>query len=327
MTIYLPIYNKQKYLIESIRSVQKQTLNYIEIIAVNDYSTDNTLKILKKLSKKDPRIKIINNDNNHGLLYTRTMGILNSSGEFVMNLDPDDIIKESNSLQYIYNIAHFYNIDVVSFSFLKQNENHLKCFNQNKIINQPLLFESAFKNNKITDYILWNKLVKRQLMLKVYKIFKKRIYKNKWNYGEDTIWSILINKYAESMICINKTIYLYNINNDSLMKNNANIINLKNMIYYLEMNIKIFKNEIEHQYLISNVLDFFSYFKNENNLVITLLNYNLETKKRLINLLILLMRKIHIPFLIVKRIKILFYLLKNIKIIPYNYLNNSISFF
>ena len=51
-------------------SIQKQTLNDIEIIAVNDFSTDETLKILKKLSKKDKRIKIINNDRNHGLLYS-----------------------------------------------------------------------------------------------------------------------------------------------------------------------------------------------------------------------------------------------------------------
>ena len=257
ITIYLPIYNKQKYIIKSIRSIQNQTLKDIEIIAVNDYSTDNSLKILKKLLKKDSRIKIINNDNNHGALYTRAMGILNSSGEFVMNLDPDDNLKRNNSLQHVYKIAHKNNLDVVTFSFLFNNKNILKCSNKNKILKQPLLFESAYKNNLINDWTIWNKLVKRQLMLKIYKIFKKNIYKNKWNYNEDTIWSILINKYAESKICIDKAIYIYNLHKDSQTNNDPYIRDLNNLIYYVKMHFKIFTNEIEYKYILYFSLIFF----------------------------------------------------------------------
>ena len=169
ITIYLPLYNKEKYLRESIRSIQNQTLKNIEIIAVNDCSTDNTLKILKKLSKEDSRIKVINNDKNHGVLYTRAMGIFNSSGEFVMDLDPDDILKGNNSLKYLYNIANLYNIDFVSFSYFFKNKNYSRYVNRNKIIKQPLILKSAFnKKNRFIDYVLWNKLVKRQLMLIFY---------------------------------------------------------------------------------------------------------------------------------------------------------------
>ena len=71
----MPIYNKDFYLKRSIRSLQDQSLSNIEIVAINDCSTDNTLKLLKFMSKKDKRIKIINNDRNHGLLYSRAMGI------------------------------------------------------------------------------------------------------------------------------------------------------------------------------------------------------------------------------------------------------------
>ena len=271
ISIYLPFYNKQKYIIESIRNIQTQTLKNIEIIAVNDYSTDNTLKILKKLSKEDSRIKVINNDNNHGVLYTRAMGIFNSSGEFVMNLDPDDSLKGNNSLKVLYNIANLYNLDIVSFSFLYNNKKYSKCFIKNKIIKQPLSLKSAFtKKNVLNDGVLWNKLVKRQLMLKVCKISKKNIYNNKWNYVDDSFLSILINKYAESKICIDKIIYIYNKNDDSLVKNKFNILKLKNRIYYFEMNIKIFANVIENKYLISNILDFISYLKKNKKLVILL---------------------------------------------------------
>ena len=60
ISVFLPIYNKELYINDCIRSLQNQTFKNIEIIAVNDGSTDNSLKILKKLSKKDQRIKIIN---------------------------------------------------------------------------------------------------------------------------------------------------------------------------------------------------------------------------------------------------------------------------
>ena len=90
VSVFLPIYNKELYLNRSINSIQNQNLKEIEIVAVNDGSTDYSLKILKQLSKNDKRMKIINNDRNHGLLYSRAMGIINSSGEYLMNLDPDD---------------------------------------------------------------------------------------------------------------------------------------------------------------------------------------------------------------------------------------------
>jgi len=60
ISIYLPIYNKSKYLVKSIRSIQCQTLKEIEIIAINDCSTDNSIDILKELAKNDSRIKIVN---------------------------------------------------------------------------------------------------------------------------------------------------------------------------------------------------------------------------------------------------------------------------
>jgi glycosyltransferase EpsH len=115
----LPIYNKASFLKRSIESIQKQTLKNIEIIAINDYSIDNTLKILKKLSKKDNRIKIINNDRNHGLLYSRVMRILNSAGEYLMNLDPDDKYSNKRNLEILYNLAKIINKDLIVFGIKK----------------------------------------------------------------------------------------------------------------------------------------------------------------------------------------------------------------
>lgn len=244
ISIFLPIYNKEKYLLKSIRSIQSQTLKNIEIIGVNDYSNDNSLYLLKKMSKSDSRIKIVNNDRNHGLLYSRAMGILNSTGEFLMNLDPDDEFYEKNNLEYLYTIAKTYNVDVLNFSYKKRNKILSKCNCTLKIIQFPHLFITAFnKHHKLKDFLIWNKFIKRIILLKAYELFKKKIFSQKWNYHEDHIWSILIYKYAKSMLCLNNIIYKYNSLSDSLMHNShGSILELKNSLYKIET-IKIILNK------------------------------------------------------------------------------------
>lgn len=115
VSVFLPIYNKEKYLLRSINSIKSQSLKNIEIIAINDCSTDNSLKMLKKLSKKDNRIKIINNDRNHGLFYSRAEGIINSMGEYLINLDPDDKFESNSDLQLLYDKAKKSNLDYILY--------------------------------------------------------------------------------------------------------------------------------------------------------------------------------------------------------------------
>ena len=269
ISIFLPIYNKAKYLNRSIGSVQKQTLKEIEIIAVNDNSTDNTLEVLINISKNDSRIKIINNDKNRGLLYSRAMGIINSKGEYLMNIDPDDELKGPDNLEYIYNKAKESNIDIVSFVFLKNNHINLKCSNINNIILQPNIFYSA---NKFEDYLIWNKLVKKELFLKAYEIFKPKIYGEKWNYGEDEIWSVLVNKYAQSMICINKPIYIYNTDKNSLMTKKSYNLYLKNLIYWHEM-LKQILNDQQTQIFLNK----------RSSIIIKVIRSNLNFVREIIN--------------------------------------------
>ena len=82
---------------------------------------------------------------------------------------------------------------------------------------QPKLFDSLFnKNNIINDYLIWNKLIKKHVFQKAYEFFKQEIYNGKWNYYEDDIWNILVNRYAISKLCVNRLVYIYNYNNDSI---------------------------------------------------------------------------------------------------------------
>ena len=194
VSIFLPIYNKKDYLARSIGSIQNQSLKNIEIIAVNDASTDESLNLLKRLAKKDNRIKIVNNDRNHGLLYSRSMGIINSTGEYLMNLDPDDKLQGDDNLEILYNKSKISNADVVRFLIKRIPLNNFEK-KQYDIINSNQL-----KNN---DNLISNKFVKKENFLKAYEIFKTKIYSNKWNYHEDNIWNILIRKNSLFLLGLN----------------------------------------------------------------------------------------------------------------------------
>ena len=233
----------QDYIRNAINSIQKQTLKDIEIVAVNDYSTDNSYNILKELDLKDKRIKIINNTKNFGLLYSRAMGILHSSGEYLINLDPDDEFNDSDNLEYLYNITLRNKVDIVTFeTFYKKKNRILRfCKESNIIIEQPRLINSFFiyVDKHFNDILIWNKLIKKEIFLKAYKIFENYIYYKKWNYYEDNIWSLLVHKISNSKICVNKLIYIYNnnLNKESLMKNRENFLEFTNEILSLLMPI------------------------------------------------------------------------------------------
>ena len=218
ISVFLPIYNKENYLAKVIENLQNQTLKDIEIVALNDCSNDSSLEILNNLSKKDQRIKIINNDKNHGLLYSRAMGILNCSGEYLMNLDPDDEIKGEDSLEYLYKQSKYLDLDIISFNALDKKSNSIiKCIGKNIMYKQPDLFYSLFnRNNVIREYAIWNKLIKKEIYLSAYEDFKDEIYNGKWNYFEDDVWNILVHRYAKSKKCVDKLVYIYNNNMDSL---------------------------------------------------------------------------------------------------------------
>ena len=252
ISIFLPIYNKEQYLIRSIKSIQIQTLKNLEIIAINDASTDKSLKVLRKLSKKDIRIKIINNDRNHGLLYSRAMGMKNSNGEYVMNLDPDDKFDDIDNLELLYNKAKISNSDLVIFLLKRIPLNKLEEEQCNYFNNMQLIMD---------DFLITNKFINRKIVLKAYNVFKKYIYKNKWNYHEDNIWNILIRKYSNSNITFDKFIYIYKRNNDSLMLNSHNIIDVKNRVYRIkaiqEINTNNDINEFKKYYN-----DAITYFNN-----------------------------------------------------------------
>lgn len=133
------MYNCQNTIKNTIHSIQNQNLIEIEIILINDFSKDNTLKITKNLKVEDSRIKIINNKKNMGILYIRCIGALSSKVNYIFPLDNDDMFLSEEIFNIAYKEAKFNEIDIVTFK-------GIKVFNIKDFFNNKNLKE--FRNYK-----------------------------------------------------------------------------------------------------------------------------------------------------------------------------------
>ena len=141
VTVIIPSYNVEDYLDECIESVLKQSLKDIEIILVNDGSTDKTLDIIKKYEKKDERIKYIDQVN-QGLSVSRNNALDIASGEYIFFLDSDDYLSKK-SLENLYNKASKDNLDVLYFDATSIFENE-------KLKKEKSVFSNYYKRQN--DY-------------------------------------------------------------------------------------------------------------------------------------------------------------------------------
>lgn len=150
ISVIIPVYNVDKYLKQCLDSVINQSFDFIEIICVNDGSTDNSLNILKEYAKKDNRIKIINKIN-QGLGAARNTGLDFASGNYIFFLDSDDWIDE-NALELLYDKANSKDLDVLFFKLL----NYLDL--DNKFSKTNLYDHLCFQENhfSLKDYFTFN---------------------------------------------------------------------------------------------------------------------------------------------------------------------------
>ena len=168
VSIIVALYNKDKYIKKCIKSLLNQTLKDIEIIVVNDCSTDKSLDIVRSLD--DKRIKVINNKKNKGIGITRNIGISKAQGEFLGFVDADDYI-EKNMYEKYYNYAKENNLDLLTSDYFKIINNKKEYF---KVDNFEIT--NIEKNNNIINLINYgpcNKLFKRDLIINNNIIFSE----------------------------------------------------------------------------------------------------------------------------------------------------------
>ena len=148
VSVIIPIYNGEKYLKKCLNSILNQTLKDIEIICVNDGSTDGTANILKKFSSKDNRIKILSTENN-GQGSARNLALNEVTGEYVAFVDVDDWI-DLNSLELLFLKAKHGDLDLLFFQMVNYIDS------SKKYVKTELYNHQCFEDNGINENVVFN---------------------------------------------------------------------------------------------------------------------------------------------------------------------------
>lgn len=126
ISIIVPVYNCEDYISDCIGSIKRQSFSNLEVICVNDCSTDRSLEVLKRETSSDPRFKVISLDKNAGQGHARNLALDQATGEYIQFLDADDYIVD-NCCEILYNTAKELNLDILMYSgknfFVKEKLN------------------------------------------------------------------------------------------------------------------------------------------------------------------------------------------------------------
>lgn len=170
VTVVMPIYNSYDYLKPALDSVITQTLEELEIICVDDGSTDRSLDIIKEFQKMDPRVRIIT-ENNAGPSIARNKGMSRARGEYVIFLDSDDFC-EPTMLEKMYNAAVKDDLDIVIAKYDIYNnrkssfESTIKCDHGEVFDGGAVVSKNEFPDVifQCTTGYVWNKLYKHSFL-------------------------------------------------------------------------------------------------------------------------------------------------------------------
>lgn len=258
ISLISPVFNKEKYLKSLILSIQYQYIKEFEAIFVDDCSTDNSVNIINEFSKNDKRIKIIKNKINKGTLYSRSYGVLQSKGEYIIFIDSDDLLLQEG-LYKSYNYIKRNDLSIVQFnSIFKINDtlNFIdRYYKYENIIRQPILsyifyYNEKTKKAKELNTALWDKLMKKDISIKAVNFIGEEYYNEKIKIENDIILLFSIFKIGESYQYINETGYFYIRNNDDSITNSWEKPEFgRSIIHGVFINIKFFYEKSDNSYL------------------------------------------------------------------------------
>ena len=156
VSIIVPVYNVERYIVRSMDSLVNQTLKDIEIIVVNDGSTDNSKKLIEIYQEKYPnKIKLVDKENG-GLSDARNYGIPHATGEYIAFLDSDDYV-ELDTYEKMYNKAKEDDSDLVECDFIWE-------YPDRKKIDTGKIYNNKKEMLTYARVVAWNKLIKRSLI-------------------------------------------------------------------------------------------------------------------------------------------------------------------
>lgn len=210
VSVCIPVYNVECYIKRCLESILKQSIEDIEVIVVNDCTPDNSIDIVRKYAEQDKRIKIIEHNTNHGLMFARRTGYMAASGDYITFCDSDDSLVPG-SLELLYSTASSTLADIVAGQFQV-------IYNDGRVLSQAIKLEygkdayglaKSLLRNQI-GHNLCGKLFKRELL----QDYSYQTFDNLIN-GEDgcLLYQLLPNMHRIETVC--SPVYNYYQNSDS----------------------------------------------------------------------------------------------------------------
>ena len=209
VSVIVPVYNVERYLRRCLDSLVNQTLEEIEIILINDGSTDGSLSILEEYALKDSRIRVINQENQKQGA-ARNNGLKVAQGEYVGFVDSDDWVDE-DFLEKLYNSAKNNDADISVATIIRKREyvQKYRVYYTEEKVYETLKDKIEICNIPKCCYV-WNKLYKKELLIG-FDFTGDR-------YFEDVLWLLEIIKKANKIVTVPNSNYYYWVNNNSTVK-------------------------------------------------------------------------------------------------------------
>ena len=231
ISVIVPAYQVEKYLLSCVKSILKQTYPNVEVIIVDDGSTDQSGYIAEELKRKDSRVKVIH-QKNRGLSSARNAALISASGEWITFVDGDDCI-HPQMLEILYQIALRKNADIVfcHFSPIKEvtamdiQKRYTKI--PTEILSPQRTIRNLFNKKSVYTVTACNKLYKRELW--------EGIYFPEGRIHEDVATTYKIFDRADRIIEVKLPLYGYLQRNDSIMSQKVSMEKLSLFETYDEM--------------------------------------------------------------------------------------------
>lgn len=239
VSVIISVYNNEFYLRECLDSIINQTLKEIEIIIVNDGSTDNSLEVIEEYAHRDKRIVIINKEN-EGISKTRNRGLDICKGEYIQFIDSDDYI-DNNMIENMYNVATNNELDIVMCGYKRITDNkqynNLPEIKIDNIIDKKgiLGYLTNSYENKLLWFV-WRNMYKNELL----KLNNIR-FKEDLRFGEDSIFNLECFLEAQRIMAVDKCFYNYRYTPDSLTSRKYKSYLFNNLNTQYKEKISIYK--------------------------------------------------------------------------------------
>lgn len=216
ITVIIPVYNKEKYIERTLNSIIAQSYKNLEIIIVNDGSTDNSKEICTRFKERDNRIKLINIEN-HGAGYARNLGLNNANGEYISFIDADDYV-DLDYYKILHNMILDTGADIAECKYLRVKVaqeliKYNKANNHNIMTNIEKLKDLYGRDDKkyVNTVIMCNKLFKKELF--------EGIYYPEGRIIDDEFITYKLIYRSKKIVTIDSELYFYVQSEDSVMRN------------------------------------------------------------------------------------------------------------